>query len=63
MTNKEIVEQLENYVEDQPLTEKERDLLDTIYSRLDIFEQMNRPFREEAQKCRAVVVRLYRSEG
>ena len=55
MTNKEIVEQLENYVEDQPLSEKERDLLDTIYSRLDIFEQMNRPFREEAQKCRAVV--------
>ena len=55
MTNKEIEKELENYVEDQPLSEEERDLLDTIYNRLDIFEQMNRPFHDAARKCRAVV--------
>jgi len=57
MTNSEIVKELEIDMDlgDQPLSEEDQDLLDTIYDRLDIFEQMNRPFHDEARKCRQIV--------
>jgi len=41
--------------EEQPLEDEDRELLDTIYDRLDIFEQMNRPFHEAAKECRQVL--------
>jgi len=53
MTNKEIDLELEDMMMDeQTLTEEEQDLLDTIYDRLDIFEQMNRPIHDEARDMR-----------
>lgn len=54
MTNKEI-EGLEFMLEDQPLSEEEQDLLETIYDRLDIFEQMNRKYHEEAKEIRQIM--------
>ena len=47
---REILE--ETFGEEQPLTDEEKELLETIYDRLDIFEQTNRPYHEEARKCR-----------
>lgn len=57
MTNKEIEEQLAytDVLTDQPLDEKEKDLLDTIYDRLDIFQQLNSKYHENARKCRQIV--------
>ena len=40
---------------DQPLSEEEEQLRDTIYDRLDIFQQMNQPYHEEAKKCRQIL--------
>lgn len=54
MTNKEI-EGMEFMLEDQPLSEEEQDLLETIYDRLDIFEQMNRKYHEEAKEIRQIM--------
>ena len=55
MTDKEKELQEEFFLEDQPLDEEEQELLDTIYDRLDIFEQMNRPYHDEAKKIRQIV--------
>ena len=55
MTNKEIVEQLDYVLDDQPLSEEDQDLLETIYDRLDIFEQMNRPYHDAAKNDRQVL--------
>ena len=55
MTDKEK-DLLEEYIgEEQPLEEEDRDLLETIYDRLDIFEQMNRPYHEAAKECRQIL--------
>ena len=40
---------------DQELDEEEQELLDLIYDRLDIFEQMNREYHDKAKKCRRVL--------
>ena len=37
---------------EQPLKAEDRELLDTIYNRLDVFEQLNRPYHEAAKNCR-----------
>ena len=42
-------------LEEQPLSENEKKLVELIYSRLDIFEEMNRPFHDEAKKARKIV--------
>lgn len=44
-----------SFLDEQPLNEEDRELLDTIYNRLDIFEEMNRPYHEEAKKCRQIL--------
>ena len=54
MTEKEK-ELEEIYLEEQELSEEDKELLEVIYDRLDIFEQMNRPFHEKAKKCRAIL--------
>lgn len=56
MTNEEYVEQLE-YISDteQELSKEEQKLIDTIYDRLDIFEQQNRSFHETARECREII--------
>jgi len=43
------------YLDKQPLDEKDKELLETIYTRLDLFEEMNRPYHEEAKKCRMIL--------
>ena len=55
MTEKEKELQEEFFLEEQPLTEEEQDLLETIYDRLDIFEQQNRPYHDQAKKCRRIL--------
>jgi len=56
MTNKEIEKELEEYsLEEQQLSEEDQELLEVIYDRVDIFEQMNRPFHEKAKKCRQIL--------
>ena len=44
-----------SFLDEQPLNEEDRELLDTIYNRLEIFEEMNRPYHEEAKKCRQIL--------
>ena len=55
MTDKEQELQEEIFMDEQVLSEEDQELLDTIYDRLDIFEQMNRPYHDEAKKCRRIV--------
>lgn len=55
MTNKEIVSELDYVLDDQPLSEEEQDLLETIYDRLDIFEQMNRRYHDDAKEVRQIM--------
>lgn len=50
---KELVE--ENFNEEQPLSEADRDLLELIYTRLEIFEQTNRKYHENAKECRQIL--------
>ena len=51
---KELLEEVGLY-DEQELSEEDRELLDTIYDRVDIFEQMNRPFHQAAKECRQVL--------
>ena len=56
MTDKEREQLVEEYLyEDQQLSEEDQELLEQIYDRLDIFEEQNRPYREEARKCRQIL--------
>jgi len=55
MTNKERELQEVTYLEEQPLDENQKELLEVIYDRLDIFEELNRPYHEEAKKCRKIL--------
>ena len=55
MTEKEKELQEEFFLDEQQLDEEDRELLDTIYDRLDIFEQMNRPYHEAAKDVRQVL--------
>ena len=43
------------FVEDQPLSEEEQKLLNLIYDRVDIFQQMNEEFHAEAMECREIL--------
>jgi len=55
MTEKEKELQEEFILEEQQLDEEDQDLLDTIYDRLDIFEQMNRPYHDAAKDTRKIL--------
>ena len=55
MTENEQELQEEVFMDEQQLNEEDADLLDLIYERLDIFEQMNRPYHDAARKCRQIV--------
>lgn len=55
MTDKELELQEEKFLDEQPLEEEDRELLETIYDRLEIFRQMNKPHHTEAAECRQVL--------
>ena len=56
MTNDQLEQELENmFLEEQPLDEDDKKLLELIYDRLDIFEQVNRPYHEKAKECRQIL--------
>ena len=56
MTDKEKeIQEEESYLEEQPLDEDEKELLQKIYDRLEIFEQMNQPYHDAAKTCRKIV--------
>ena len=55
MTEKEKELLEEPLYEDQELSEEDKDLLELIYDRLDIFEQTNRPYHEKAKECRQIL--------
>ena len=40
---------------EQELSAEDKALVDLIYKRLDIFEQKNRPYHDEAKKCRKIL--------
>ena len=55
MTDKEKELQEEFFLEEQPLDDEDKELLETIYDRLEIFEDMNRPFHDEAKDIRKIM--------
>ena len=55
MTNKQMEELDEMLLEDQPLSPEDEELVRVIYDRLDMFEEKNRPYHEEAKKCRKIL--------
>ena len=56
MTNSQLEKELEEYIDDeQPLDEEDRELVELIYNRLDIFEQLNNPYHAEAKDCRQIL--------
>lgn len=56
MTIREKEIQADEYLlEEQPLDEKDRELIEIIYDRLDIFEEMNRSYHEMAKESRRIV--------
>ena len=55
MTENEKELQFEFFQEDQPLSDEEKELLETIYDRLDIFEQQNREYHDAAKKARKIL--------
>lgn len=55
MTDRERELQEEFILEDQPLDEEDKALLETIYDRLDIFEQQNRPYHDLAKESRKIL--------
>ena len=55
MTDKERELMDETFLEEQPLDPEDKELLETIYDRLDIFEEMNRPYHEDAKQARLIV--------
>lgn len=52
---KEYPEDYETFADEQVLSEEDKELLDLIYDRLDIFQQMNAPFHAEAMECRQIL--------
>jgi hypothetical protein len=55
MTNKERELEEQVYLEEQPLSEEDKDLLEEIYNRLDIFQEMNGKYHEDASKARQIL--------
>ena len=50
---KELVEDF--FLDEQPLSEEDKELVETIYDRLDIFQQLNSPYHNEAMECRKIL--------
>lgn len=51
-----MIDQLiENTLAEQPLSDEEKELLETVYSRLDIFESQCRPYHEQAREVREIL--------
>ena len=57
MTNEQMEQELEESFPygEQKLDEKDKALLELIYDRLDIFQEMNKPYHDEAKKCRMIL--------
>ena len=55
MTDKEKELQEEFLLEEQQLSEEEQELLETIYDRLDIYEQQNRDIHKKAKIARRIL--------
>ena len=55
MTEKEQQALTEEYLEEQPLSPEDKELLEKIYDRLDIFEEMNRPYHDAAKESRKIL--------
>ena len=55
MTDKEKNALTEEYLEEQPLSPEDKELLEKIYDRLDIFEEMNRPYHDAAKEARKIL--------
>ena len=55
MTNKQMEDLEEMLLEDQPLSEEDQELVRVIYDRLDMFEEKNRQYHDEAKKCRKIL--------
>ena len=55
MTDKEKQALTEEYLEEQPLSPEDKELVEKIYDRLDIFEEMNRPYHDRAKEARKIL--------
>ena len=55
MTEKERELAIETFLEEQPLSPEDKELVEQIYDRLDIFEEMNRPYHDAARECRQIM--------
>ena len=55
MTEEQMNIEEEYFQNEQELDEEEKALLDLIYDRLDIFEEMNRPYHDKARECRKIL--------
>ena len=55
MTDKQMQALQEEYLEEQPLSPEDKELLELIYDRLDIFEEMNRPYHDAAKEARKII--------
>lgn len=55
MTDKEKQALTEEYLEEQPLSPEDKELVERIYDRLDIFEEMNRPYHDRAKEARKIL--------
>ena len=55
MTTKEKELQAEVFLDEQPLDEEERELLETIYDRLDIFQRQNEQYHDAAKEAREIL--------
>ena len=55
MTEREQQALTEEYLEEQPLSPEDKELLEKIYDRLDIFEELNRPYHDAAKESRKIL--------
>jgi len=55
MTTKEKELQAEVFLDEQPLDEEEKELLETIYDRLDIFQRQNEQYHDAAKEAREIL--------
>ena len=52
----QTVDEMDNLLlGEQPLSEEDKELLETIYNRLEIFQQQNQPYHEAAKNARAIL--------
>ena len=56
MTNSQLEKEMESFIdEEQPLDEEDRNLVQLIYDRLDIFQQLNEPYHSRAKDSRKIL--------